>query len=660
MRRLLTAAALAAAALTFAQTAAASIVWSGGPVNGKLVPPWSGLQEKAANRITVVPSPVNDGQPWIRFEVDPGDALTPTDPTSERAQTNGYGIKPALGTEGSEAWWAWSVYFPAGYNPQITSLPLWNIFSQFQQCQHGQANLNFEVNAATRQLVLALNNGSDPNRPNQTKLVLGGLQTPKRYDLVVDVVWSSSPSIGRLEVWMNGQVVVPLRNTATLYTSGCATSPFQQIYRQRHNETDVLYQTGMRRATDYASAITAFPAGTWPATPNGTPPPPPATPTLVFTQKPATSTTSTSATIGWTKIGATSISCWLDTVKSSCRNPVTYSNLKVGKHTFTVTAVKAGQTQTIIATWTVAPPPNAAACDKTISTGGNILTLIGTLTAGQIGCLDPGTYPGFSVSSSNGTATAPVTIRSANPAAPALIDGRVVTFPGGDNLTFTDLRFTWSTAPDGPPSVTVGSNNVTFDRDDITNAHRTICVATVDSTTYGVAHHTVVEDSRIHGCGVLPPTNGDHGLYLTAFAATVTGNWIYDNADRGVQLRGSQGATVTGNVIDSNGEGIIFGDLAASNNTVTGNVIANSQVRFNVESYWGSTPVGAGNVLSGNCLWASNSSSFYDTNGGDSLGPGYSSSGNVVGDPGYPGAGDYQLPAGSACAGYGPASSPGP
>ena len=39
----------------------------------------------------------------------------------------------------------------------------------------------------------------------------------------------------------------------------------------------------------------------------------------------------------------------------------------------------------------------------------------------------------------------------------------------------------------------------------------------------------------------------------------VRDNWIYDNTDRGIQLYpDADGSTITGNVIDSNGEGIVF------------------------------------------------------------------------------------------------------
>lgn len=60
------------------------------------------------------------------------------------------------------------------------------------------------------------------------------------------------------------------------------------------------------------------------------------------------------------------------------------------------------------------------------------------------------------------------------------------------------------------------------------------------------------------------------------------------------------------NVIDANGEGVIFGGegrLASRSNSVRNNVIANSVERFNVESSW-TRRVGDQNSVRGNCLWS--------------------------------------------------------
>ncbi len=47
----------------------------------------------------------------------------------------------------------------------------------------------------------------------------------------------------------------------------------------------------------------------------------------------------------------------------------------------------------------------------------------------------------------------------------------------------------------------------------------------------------MIERNRIHNCGEMPPSNHHHGIYVEASDERgSSGNWIYDNADRGVQL----------------------------------------------------------------------------------------------------------------------------
>ncbi len=156
--------------------------------------------------------------------------------------------------------------------------------------------------------------------------------------------------------------------------------------------------------------------------------------------------------------------------------------------------------------------------------------------------------------------------------------------------------------------------------------------------------------------GQLPSTNQDHGIYISGYYAMITNNYIYDNADRGVQLRGSQNGTIQHNVIDRNGEGVIFGDQVTSNNDVSNNIVSNSNIRWNAESFWGSGPVGTGNSFHNNCVWASNSESYYDSQGGVDGPDGFSTSANTIGNPLYvnAGAGNYAIPSGSPCAGKGP------
>ena len=72
---------------------------------------------------------------------------------------------------------------------------------------------------------------------------------------------------------------------------------------------------------------------------------------------------------------------------------------------------------------------------------------------------------------------------------------------------------------------------------DITNHHTAICVHLARYSDGPVPRDVVIERNRIHDCGELPATNLDHGIYVARPTTTmIRDNWIYDNADRGVQL----------------------------------------------------------------------------------------------------------------------------
>ena len=174
----------------------------------------------------------------------------------------------------------------------------------------------------------------------------------------------------------------------------------------------------------------------------------------------------------------------------------------------------------------------------------------------------------------------------------------------------------------------------------------------------------VIEDNRIHHCGEQPPNNHDHGIYVEAADNTVIRNNVIDhNADRGIQLYpDGDGTVITNNVIDGNGQGIIFsgefvnGVYQASDNTrVEHNLITNSIIRYNVESYYpNGGRSGVGNVVQDNCIHGA--SGNYGIGGGgagiQSPQDGFTAINNLNVAPAYsnPAAGDYSLPDGSACA----------
>jgi Right handed beta helix region len=275
------------------------------------------------------------------------------------------------------------------------------------------------------------------------------------------------------------------------------------------------------------------------------------------------------------------------------------------------------------------------------------------LAPGQTGCFRAGT---FDFNDQTDVTRNDITLTS-YPGERATLKGRLWVF--SDRVTVSHLNLDQRSSVNSGPRVN-GTDDV-FDDDDITNYHTEICFILGDPTN-GPAVRTVIENSRIHDCGKLPAQNGDHGIYVAhADDTIIRNNWIYDNADRGIQLYpDSQGAQVYGNVIDGNGEGVIFsgnGETASSDNVVHGNVISNSRVRWNVESLWPGGLVGSGNVVRDNCLFASNSSSFYNRGGGvivpsDGEPSGFASSGNRITDPRFVdrAAGDLRLRASSPCA----------
>lgn len=311
----------------------------------------------------------------------------------------------------------------------------------------------------------------------------------------------------------------------------------------------------------------------------------------------------------------------------------------------------------------------AAGCDYVASPSGSdgaagsaaapfatVQHLVDVLGPGQTGCLRSGSYKGDVTFSHGGGAGAAITLTSYPGDGRATVVGRLWLKSGSDYVTVSDLNLVGTNAGD-LPSPTVDDSHAAFLNNDVTNWHTAICFDLGDDTgSWGTAHDTLIKGNRIHHCGQLPAGNHDHGIYVEeAYDTQILSNVIYQNADRGVQLYpDSQGTVVKGNIIDSNGEGVIFsGDFgrASSHNVVENNVITNSSLRNNVESWYPSgNPVGQANVVANNCIGGG---ARGGSNGGlDTSGGGFTASNNLIADPQYanPGAGNFAISSGSPCA----------
>jgi Right handed beta helix region len=288
--------------------------------------------------------------------------------------------------------------------------------------------------------------------------------------------------------------------------------------------------------------------------------------------------------------------------------------------------------------------------------------LVSTLAPGRTGCLMPGIFVEDVTIRRGGRQGHRLTLRSA-PDRRATIRGRFYIADSANYVTVENLKLDGRNGDD-LPSPTVNGDHSIWRNLDVTN-HRAgaddsgggggICFH-LGSTSYGIATGTVIENDRIHDCGI--SDNHNQAIYAnTARDTIIRDNYFYDNGDRAVQLYPDADHTlVEHNVIDGNGEGVIFsGDdgYASSKNTVRWNIISNSRVRWNVESYYPSgNPIGSNNVVSNNCLWPGNRDGFYNRSGGiQSPRTGFTALRNRIVDPGYVNreAKDFRLKRTSRC-----------
>jgi len=303
--------------------------------------------------------------------------------------------------------------------------------------------------------------------------------------------------------------------------------------------------------------------------------------------------------------------------------------------------------------------------DANLGTAGDPFRTVGrlarTLSPGQTGCLRGGVFREHVTVRQGGRSGAPVTLK-AYPGERPRIEGRLVIEGGADFLTVAGLAMDGTASPpcgsgascQVQPSPTVYADRVVLRDNDITN-RRGVCV--ILGRSGDPVTGVLIQGNRIHHCGRRPRTNHDHGIYAEAASGgRITGNLIHDNSDRGVQLYPSaQGMSITGNVIDGNGQGVIFsgrGRASSNGNVVQGNVIANARASHNVESYYPSgTPVGRGNVVRGNCLFGGVSNRR--DGGVQEPQVGFVAVANRVAEPSYVnrGAADFRLQAGSTCSG---------
>ncbi|HEX8649070.1 MAG TPA: LamG-like jellyroll fold domain-containing protein [Thermoleophilaceae bacterium] len=311
-------------------------------------------------------------------------------------------------------------------------------------------------------------------------------------------------------------------------------------------------------------------------------------------------------------------------------------------------------------------------CTQTLSPGANIPTAVQNAAAGGAVCLNAGTYNTEpTISSTNGTESAPVTLTSANSDNPATINGRLVTGGTAKWLRVSHLKFTWSSTEQD--TIALSGDHITLEHNDISGSNDTICIVTtgwqgVDATNIEIDHN------KIHDCGDVNDPNPDinagdrshaQGVYTSTDSShiEVTNNWCWDVAARCYQERAGTNDLWSHNVADYDNWGYHFGDLNPHDNIMEWNIsgthehhyTTNSQLFYYGGDFSANGGTGVNQKFRNNCWQGEAYPSPMVSN--------VTVENNVIGYPQFvdPANGDFRLRKGSDCEGYGPTGAlPGP
>lgn len=235
-------------ALSRVAHASGELVWSGDYQTGDFKQ-WYRLQAVPGDA-TIVTSPSHGTRYTARFVVGPGD--DPISSKGERAEVRA-SQKQTGAYAGRERWYAWSTLFPANGGLPASSSS-WNIFTQWHQTRSDGCPPNIAFQADTSHAPPAIKlrvlggilSGCTPSNKVLRRPV--ALRVDHWYDFRVHVKWSSNPSAGFIEGWIDGVKAIRRLRTATLY-KGEGAYLKQGFYRAGSSLTSTVFHVGTRVGT---------------------------------------------------------------------------------------------------------------------------------------------------------------------------------------------------------------------------------------------------------------------------------------------------------------------------------------------------------------------------------------------------------------------------
>jgi hypothetical protein len=243
IRRIAFALTLLAAAPCFA-----SVQWAGDFESGNLNQ-WTGKQTVSADRLQIVSDPVRQGRFALRVLVRHGD-----DPINASGNRNEV-WQQGRTEEGTETYYRWSTMFA----PDFPSANDWQLFAQWHQPEDccGSPPIQFYVYGEEIRFTVST---------GQTLVWRTPLQRGAWHDFVLHVRFSNDARVGFVELWYDGEHVLPKTYAATRANDYLKLG----LYRSEAITADgVLYQDGMIRGDTLEDVMPPAPQ----PPPSPTPPP---------------------------------------------------------------------------------------------------------------------------------------------------------------------------------------------------------------------------------------------------------------------------------------------------------------------------------------------------------------------------------------------------
>jgi phosphatidylinositol-3-phosphatase len=243
-----------------------NIYWRGDFETGDLSQ-WAGVHFGSAwdsdSSINVDTSPVRQGNYAAQFTVNTNPYGNPSDRaelSATQANTGGYA--------GQDWYYSWSTYLPSHPNlttgwADWTNLMQW--MDLYHQCSPPAVVLimpGYRNNPPSKNPFFALvdqpmdnQNGCATLAPKH-QFYLGDVVYDQWVDFTVHIKWSVDPTIGYVELWMNGKQLIAKQYMRTLDTSGGVYQEAQLYRGDNWSGTNVVYHDNVIRHDAYTPGTT--------------------------------------------------------------------------------------------------------------------------------------------------------------------------------------------------------------------------------------------------------------------------------------------------------------------------------------------------------------------------------------------------------------------